>query len=174
MSNNITIQGDVNNIYLIKETIGKIINQNDKVIFETLIGSTTENDWGTKDVSYEDSEFLFTENKIYLSPETEWDPPIGFCLILSEKYNVTVDIIYYEIGNDFCGRIVIQGGEIVSKEEYEFMKGLYYLYRGHFWTEFEFDIVSKGITENQIRERYGYCDEEDLNKMFSICREKSF
>jgi hypothetical protein len=73
--------------------------------------------WGTKwNPSVRDFERLDTENKVVLSLDTAWAPPIEFFDKFSQLYpTANIQIIYYEPGMNFCGRAVIQNGKVSDR-----------------------------------------------------------
>lgn len=75
------------------------------------------NNWGTKwNPTVCDFQKVDTENKVVLSLDTAWAPPIEFFDKLSQLYPTTnIEIIYYEPGMNFCGRAVIQNGNVADR-----------------------------------------------------------
>jgi hypothetical protein len=74
------------------------------------------------------------------SVSTAWSPPEPFCLRLSEKYGVDVEITFFEGGANFAGRSYYSEGEEIESETYSYREGMYYLDSEVFWIEVDSDM----------------------------------
>lgn len=138
--NNITITGSEKGLNKIKRIVQSLESVEDK-LFQSLIGLPedtdmesygnqgwyqTNVDWfGTKwDVG---TEFVqeMTDTYIYMSGDTAWSPPINFCIQLSKRYGVEVEMYYEEPGSDFCGKTHIDSQGNYTEEDYSYQEGLY-------------------------------------------------
>lgn len=72
-------------------------------------------------------------------PNTAWSPPLGFCSLLSKKYKVNVEIIFYESGCDFSGKYVFNNGIVISRMDVDYSHGLYLWDTDYFFERFEED-----------------------------------
>ena len=154
-------------------------------MFETLVGIDNSgkghmenklqlniNGWGTKwDVLGTGIYPSYTETSIDLNFDTAWSPPIGFCQMLSEKYHVKCVIQYEEGGNDFCGKTIVENGEIISEEDYSYREGLYIFNKEGFWNEIQSDIdtyVSGKEFFNDNFKNNNYLIVDDKNEIISM------
>jgi hypothetical protein len=171
-SNSITINGDKKQISIIKHALE---SNKDKCVFETLVGreprytdeqyengawyDSNVSYWGCKwDVSYDDSNIVYDEQSISLSPDTAWSPPIEFCNNLVKMYKVSVHIFYSEPGIGFCGEtnIYLDGDGILITDdtEYGYLEGLYILDNDLFWSEVDYYVDSYGENDEDSVEKY--------------------
>lgn len=171
-SNTITINGDKKQISIIKHALE---SNKDKNVFETLVGreprytdeqyengawyDSNVSYWGCKwDVSYDDSNIVYDEQSISLSPDTAWSPPIEFCNNLVKMYKVSVHIFYSEPGIGFCGEtnIYLDGDGILITDdtEYGYLEGLYILDNDLFWSEVDYYVDSYGENDEDSVEKY--------------------
>lgn len=151
-SNEILIFGDPEKVRTIWKVLDNIEDHNENIVFRSLCGinptvSKEEYEsgkwydanieyWGTKwDVSLDDCQMTYEDDVILMSPNTAWSPPVNFCVKLSREYGVNVEIVYYEIGNDFSGRVRIDNGTIHEDIDGTYYEGLYKIDRELFWTE---------------------------------------
>lgn len=194
-SNYITITGTKTAIKKIKKDIESIENPQDSGVFEKLVGiepTTTQeeydnggwynsnvNYWGTKwDVSVDDSNFVFEDTTIHMSPVTAWSPPIGFCTALAKKYKVEVSVVYEEPGCDFAGKTLIDKKGESDDECYSFIEGIYYFSNESFWYEVDSDIESYKddsdgkIVEEVVEERYDFVSKEDKEKILKMYKDE--
>jgi hypothetical protein len=193
-SNSITINGDKKQISIIKHALE---SNKDKGVFETLVGREPrftdeqyENGawydsnvgyWGTKwDVSYDDSNIVYDEQSISLSPDTAWSPPIEFCNNLVKMYKVSVHIFYSEPGIGFCGETNIyldEEGTLFSDDtEYGYLEGLYILDNDLFWSEVEYYVDAYGendedSVENYVDELFPFITNEDKKSIIEQINE---
>lgn len=190
-SNHIVITGSKTAISKIKKDIESIENSQDATLFQTLVGidpSTTQDEydkggwynsnvnyWGTKwDVSVDESNLIFDDQTIHMSPDTAWSPPVGFCTALAKKYKVEVSITYQEPGCDFCGRTLIEKNGDADDECYSFREGLYYLDKESFWYEVESDIEwhkdedDDKSNEEFVEETYSFVSDEDKEEILKL------
>lgn len=181
-SNKIIIVGAPDNIKSVISKIREIPEGNKCVLFETLIGKDEKSgDWyesnlkryGTKwDVSVNECRGEFNENSIHLYPSTAWSPPVPFCMTLAKEYGVNVEIVYWESGNDFCGRVYInQDGVVESEDDYDYNEGMYNLMNEDFWNDRENDYLddmeSDSIRE-YVEENFSFVNEDDKIRIIEI------
>ena len=126
--------------------------------------------------------------------DTAWTPPSNFCKELAKQYDVTVQIVYMEQGNDFCGREVYDINGTVEEEEYSYMEGLYHLKEDDFEYEFEIGLDFYGeegdmddseleeeneeeVSDEEIREvlmqKYDYISESMADKLLDMIKERN-
>ena len=157
--NSISISGDAENIAMIAEIIAdtnrkKNDESNTSLHFKNLVGiprnmsaETYEKEWYDTNIRYwgckwdvDDLQEDVDEDFIHLSFDTAWSPATGFCRLLSEIYNVEVEIFYYEGGCDFCGQAKYDNGNTLQDDCYGYREGMYILDKEMFWNELENDI----------------------------------
>jgi hypothetical protein len=181
-SNEITITGDKDKIKSVLTKIREIPENDNAVLFKTLIGEDPDlkkvgwyesnlKRYGTKwDVSVGDCNGEFDEEQIKLYPDTAWSPPVPFCITLAKEYGVYVKIVFYEPGCDFAGMSFINpNGEIEMEEDYEYDQGRYVLDNDGFWGDRENDYLDdvEDMTTH-IEERFPFLDESDVTKLKEI------
>lgn len=192
-SNHITITGDKEKIQSIRRVLEMEIpldKRQEANVFITLVGippnmslneyrekwyNTNVDNWGTKwDVSYNESYFEFSENRITMSPDTAWSPPIGFAQSLCKRYGVKVEMFYEEPGNDFCGRTKIDEEGYLMEEDYTYIRGKYVLDREGFWNEIISNIEFAKEDDVSLEEfilDYNYVTEEDKKEIEKLYNE---
>lgn len=132
------------NVYGTKDEIKKIVDvldastdgnrYADANLFESLVPECK--DWGCKwDVAIRQAYIDNNEEEICLSFETPWSPPLNFFQEMAKKYNVVINVLYDEPGNDFAGEADIDREGNIDNREYEYLKGLYYRGDDIFWDE---------------------------------------
>lgn len=179
-SNNITITGDVDKIKTIADILNGLGDKNP--VFVSLIDNEPNadpNDWyehnirrfGTKwDVNIDESNIQIGEDCITMSPSTAWGPPVAFCITLAEKYDVTVEISYFEPGSDFAGKVTVRDGNLIE-DEYTYMEGLFILDNEAFWYDLEqfyFPTDYEGTPEEYIAKEFSYLNSEDRDTAVEI------
>lgn len=92
--------------------------------------------WGCKwDVSIRSACIDVNDEEITLSFETPWSPPLNFFQEMAKKYNVVINVLYDEPGNDFAGEADIDREGNIDNREYEYLEGLYHRGDDIFWDE---------------------------------------
>jgi hypothetical protein len=178
-NNSIVIQGDKDKIKTILEKIGDI--NSDCNLFENLIGKDPDIDtigwyesnlrrFGTKwDVSPNESNIEFCDDKITMSPQTAWSPPVYFCEALSKDYGVKVELTFYEPGCDFAGRVTFdENGEVVEELDYTYYEGLFHMDNESFWTEIDeyyFPLDYEKTPDDYVKENFFYLNADDKDKV---------
>ena len=187
-NNVISITGEKEKIRVILKKIGEIPTITDNKLFETLIGTDPEpaqgwyesnlKRYGTKwDVSPEDSNIIFDDESIIMTPSTAWAPPVPFCITLAQEFGVQVEITFFEPGCDFAGRSLInEQGEIIEENDYDYNEGMYILDNDGFWNERENDLLSEEELEGKtlteyVAQRFSYVDEESRPELVVIYEE---
>jgi hypothetical protein len=95
--------------------------------------------------------------------------------MLSKQYGVKCEIEYEEGGSDFCGKTIVDNGEITSEEDYGYMEGKYKFDNEGFWYEIESDIecniddceTGEEFFENNYKDA-NYLDEEDKSEIIEM------
>jgi len=134
--NVITISGDREKVKSVLRKIKEIRQGDCRILFETLIGTDPDQNvgwyqsnlvrYGTKwDVSVDDCNGKFDDDKIVLQPQTASSPPINFCTTLAKEYGVNVDIIFFEPSENFSGKVSINSlGETVEEIDLDYIDGV--------------------------------------------------
>lgn len=154
-SNTITIKGDqqvLNSIYNILK------RESDEGLFMRLIGKepgmTTERYetewyqsniryWGCKSDVEMDFHYELNDGELVLHPDTPYSPPIEFCRTLCTSYGVDIEMYYYGIEDDFCGKTYLTKEGFINEEDYDYLDGLYIFGDMEmFWNEVESRIES--------------------------------
>lgn len=171
--NIITITGDVDKIKTVTDILNGLGDKDS--VFVALIGNEPDynpEDWyehnrrwfGTKwDVYKDECNLEITEDCINMSPSTAWSPPVPFCITMADKYDVTVEISYFESGGDFAGKVTVRNGS-VTEDEYKYMEGLFVLDTDNFWYELEqfyFPTDIDKTPEEYIAEEFPYLNDRD-------------
>ena len=147
--NKITITGKDCDILEIKKIIKKLYSNPTSGFMEAFVGKHPKGDepspgltlsyntqyWGTKwDVDIEKVGFhYFSDDKIVLEMRTAWSPPEEFCKKLSEKYNVIVKNIFFELGCFFNGCFTYNGESIKQFIFQEMKECIYQFDKNYFW-----------------------------------------
>jgi hypothetical protein len=212
--NEITITGKIENVRNLMDKIDAfLVTTEDQRIphhglFMTLIGlpegitEITDDNWydtniswlGTKWDIFPPINVDYSEGFLFMTFDTAWTPPSNFCKELAKQYDVTVQIVYMEQGNDFCGREVYDINGTVEEEEYSYMEGLYHLKEDDFEYEFEIGLDFYGeegdmddseleeeneeeVSDEEIREvlmqKYDYISESMADKLLDMIKERN-
>ena len=136
---------DVLNFYLSEESsdceIGifeKLLGVNPKIIYDDYDDEVMSNIqyWGTKWDVFELDEYKVncSDNFIDIEIDTANSPPIEFCKKLSKKYNVSINIVFYELGLEFAGECVINDlGEEIGYTPYKDINEAICCFDSNFW-----------------------------------------
>jgi hypothetical protein len=74
--------------------------------------------WGTKWDVGDGIRFEKTEDGVLYGFDTAWSPPLAWMGAAAKAYPaLKFDIKYCECGNDFSGRVIYEGGKLVSEKE---------------------------------------------------------
>lgn len=214
--NELTITGEKDNVQKIKDIIDEFLQTPEdqrkphQGLFLTLIGlpedvtEITDENWyslntswlGTKwDIFPNSPTVDYMDGFLFTTFDTAWTPPSNFCKELAKKYNVMVELMYMEEGNDFCGKQVYDVDGSVEEEEYTYLEGLYYFKEDDFEYEFEngLDFYDDSfdedgdedteseevdeVTDDQIREvlmlKYDYISESMADRLLDMIKEKN-
>lgn len=153
-SNFISIEGSKENISKIKRMIALVNNDDNKGLFQTLVGrdETLTQDqydnggwydsnierWGCKwDLSPDDTTIDMGDESITINCQTAWSPPTGFCKLLGETYGVKVRCEYEEGGCDFAGYYEIDENGNENEQTFPYLEGIYHNDQDLFWFEME-------------------------------------
>jgi hypothetical protein len=184
--NEIKITGDNNKIIGITK---KIKSSKNGLLFETLIGKHpkyTDENWYEKncewfgckwDVIINECNIEFGDDFIIINPQTAWSPPEPFCKTLSQKFNVNVEIFYFEPGMDFAGRSEFYNGDLIDEINYDdCQEGKYELNNERFWQDEECDYLDEdrldGSTlDEYIEIYYSFLKESDVPRLKQILQE---
>ncbi|MEI6586721.1 MAG: hypothetical protein WCL56_11580 [Sediminibacterium sp.] len=132
------------------ELTGEVFEKRDT--FDYLVGKDedyTEANWyehnlsryGTKwDVAPSDfmsqAEDDILDNEFFSAGfQTAWSPPIGFCILLSQLYQVRVEITFDESGDYYAGKGIWENGEQIECWSLPLMEGMYKIDDDWFWNE---------------------------------------
>ena len=187
--NSLMIKGNKESIAKITELL-KSIEGKETGMFQTLVGiddsgeghmkdklQLNKNGWGTKwDVYGNQIEPSYDDVLICIYGfQTAWSPPVGFCQMLSKQYGVKCELQYEEPGNDFCGKTIVEDGEIVDEDDYDYREGKYKFDNEGFWYEIDSDIdcyVNDFETGEEFFEGTykddDYLDEDDKNEIIKM------
>lgn len=189
--NYITVIGFKKSTDKLFDDIQKLNGKGDGV-FQHLIGlddDYNEDNWydhnvnrfGTKwDVDYHDLNLEYTDDgpmgRITMSPMTAWSPPLPFAKLLSDKYGVTVEVVYQEPGNDFSGKYTAFGDGTDEINEYDtYDEGLYYNDNDYFWENitqntFEYYYDSE-ISTDEVVSNYPFLNEKEKIELTNLWEE---
>lgn len=193
-SNSIIIKGTEEQITLLTRILNDVpkLEPQNRVVFESLIGRDPEmgkeeyeqggwfnanSSWyGTKwDVSYDDCNFTFEKEYIYMYPDTAWSPPINFGVLLHKMYGVEVEMFYSEGGNDYCGKAYINEHGLLE-EDYDYLEGNYRFDEEYFWeslfqNEVEYAIDNEMSVDDFVA-KFPYVDKEDKKEIRKIYKQE--
>ena len=160
--NHIEVKGKPNDIKKISNIIENLKEEEDYILFQSLIGlpegtdiEKYNDDWydinvnwfGTKwDVGFDFVQEI-EEDYILFSGDTAWSPPINFCKELSRLYNVQVEMYFEEGGYDFCGKCWINSEVGYSEEVYCYQEGIYRFEGFQEWYEREWELMSDWLVD---------------------------
>lgn len=190
--NHIVIKGEPNDIKKISDIIENLKEEKVDELFQSLIGlpdgidveNYNENwydinmEWfGTKwDIGIDFVEEI-EENYILFSGDTAWSPPTNFCVELSKKYNVQVEMYFEEPGWDFCGKYWIGSKDgLYKKEVYTYQEGVYRFGGFQEWYDREWEYNSECLLEELdeednpdfqkvIKESYPFLNNEEVYQL---------
>jgi hypothetical protein len=140
--NRVEITGDSDTLSKLKErfdalTSGFLTTSTYQSMFE---GNTTGNnrdftdvDWGSKRLDC--SSYELEDGKITFAGDSAWAPPMEFYQMLSEDWDVKVEVWYDERGMDFAGHVVFESGDTEVEEEWTYWENLYLNDRNQFEEE---------------------------------------
>lgn len=100
--------------------------------------------------------------------ESRWSPPVGFCRLLSEMYQVCVKITFDEGGNDFSGNSQFTNGETDFDETWAYLEGIYNMDTDWFWNEMNSQIeyyIEDEVEIVEFLEDYHFLSKEDFEKL---------
>ena len=95
-------------------------------------------DWGSKWTVFNniETDFQYPEDShIHISGYSAWTPTLGFWQKLSKDFEVTIDLNYYERGNDFAGVVNFENGEEITHEQMTYWEYLYQYDTSYLWEE---------------------------------------
>jgi hypothetical protein len=160
--NQIKVQGEPKDIKKISDIIKNLKKERVDGLFESLIGlpdgidvENYNKNWyeincawfGTKwDIVINFVEEI-GENYIFFSGNTALSPPKNFCIELSKKYNVRVEMYFDESGCDFCGKRWIDSEGVYKEEVYTYQEGIYRLKGFQEWYDREWEYTSEYLLE---------------------------
>lgn len=208
--NEITISGEIGNVQKLVDKINAFLETPEEMrkphqgLFLTLIGlpedvtEITDDNWydtnlswiGTKWDIFPPMNVDYSEGVLFMSFDTAWTPPSNFCRELAKQYDVTVQNVYMEQGNDFCGKEIYDINGSVEESEYSYMEGLYYLKEDDFEYEFENELdfyndnygdeeseSGDDVSDEEIKEaiwiKYDFIPEYDIDKYVNLVKEKN-
>lgn len=184
--NEVVISGSEEKIKEIKNLISTV--NEDRGLFETLIGfdpNISREDyekggwyesnikyWGCKwDVPDDEVDPVFVDNNtIRLFIFTAWSPPIKFCEHLANKFDVDVQITFFEAGVNFSGRYEISNDHIEGYD-CDYIEGLYRYDNDIFWHEI-YDRIERSIEFSETFEEFisskNYLDDVEKRELKNI------
>lgn len=181
--NHIVVKGESNDIKRISNIIENLKEEED-ILFQSLIGLPEGTDvekyndnwydinvkwFGTKwDVGIDFVEKI-EEDYILFSGDTAWSPPINFCIELSKKYNVQVEMYFEEHGWDCCGKCWIDSNGGNKEEIYSYHKGVYFFKGFQDWYDREWEYESEYLLE-EINEEDNPDLQEVIKKSFPFLK----
>ena len=115
-------------------------------------------------IEYVEVEY-FLDNIIKLTFYTYLTPCIDFSKKLASRYNVNVELIYYNQGDDFSGKIQIYRNQVVRDEKYSFWQGLYLNDTENFWINIYSTFNIKLSFMEFILQRNLHILDRDFNKL---------
>ena len=83
---------------------------------------------------------LLEDNKVFIDTSSHWTPIIPFMSKLCMKYNVKGSIDYFEYGQDFGGRAIIDTNGDVQDNRYSYHQALFLFENETFWNKIENDV----------------------------------
>ena len=83
-------------------------------------------------IEYIDTSFL-NDNVIKLRFYTYQTPCIEFVKKIAGRFNINVELFYYNEGGEFSGKIQIYRNQLVKNEKYSYWQGIYLNKRSEFW-----------------------------------------
>jgi hypothetical protein len=170
--NHIEVKGKPNDIKKISNIIENLKKEKNDMLFQSLIGlpegidiEKYNDDWydinvnwfGAKwDVGIDFVEEI-EEDYILFSGYTAWSPPTNFCIELSKRYNVQVEMYFEESGFDYCGKSWIDSEGGCSEELYAYQEGIYRFEGFQDWYEREWELMSDWLVD-ELYEEEGFPD----------------
>lgn len=134
--------------------------------------------WGCKwDVKIKNAYTDIYDEEIRLSFDTPWSPAVGFCEQLAKKYNVSVNLLYDEPGNDFAGELDIDEDGNVHNREYKYLEGIYHRGDDIFWDEVRSQLdymfeEGEDVTAEYIAEWLPFMTDADLHDLLQEYEDK--
>lgn len=208
--NEITISGEIENVQKLVDKVNAFLETPEEMrkphqgLFLTLIGlpegvtEITDDNWydtnlsrlGTKWDIFPPMNVDYTEGFLFMTFDTAWTPPSKFCEELAKQYDVTVEIIYMEQGNDFCGKEVYDINGSLEQSEYSYMEGLYHFKEDDFEYEFENELdfytdsgekddseIEEEVTDEQIREtlmqKFDYISDYVADRLVDMIKDRN-
>jgi len=208
--NEITITGEIENVQKLIDKVNAFLETPEEMrkphqgLFLTLIGlpegvtEITDDNWydtnlshlGTKWDIFPPMNVDYSEGVLFMAFDTAWTPPSNFCRELAKQYDVTVQNVYMEQGNDFCGKEIYDINGSVEESEYSYMEGLYHLKEDDFEYEFENELdfyndnygeeesesdddVSDEEIKEAILEKYDFISDNHIDKFVNLVKEKN-
>lgn len=189
--NHIVVKGEPNDIKMISNIIENLKEEEDEILFQSLIGlpegidiEKYNDDWydinvnwfGTKwDVGLDFVQEI-KEDYILFSGETAWSPPEDFCKELSRLYNVQVEMYFEEPGAGFCGKCWIDSEANCYEEDYDYQEGIYRFNGFQSWYERKWKLVSDWLVDElsnedtpdfqrAIRDNLPFLNDEEVDQL---------
>ncbi len=189
--NHIVVKGEPNDIKKISNIIENLKEEEDEILFQSLIGlpegidiEKYNDDWydinvnwfGTKwDVGLDFVQEI-KEDYILFSGETAWSPPEDFCKELSRLYNVQVEMYFEEPGAGFCGKCWIDSEANCYEEDYDYQEGIYRFNGFQSWYERKWKLVSDWLVDElsnedtpdfqrAIRDNLPFLNDEEVDQL---------
>ena len=178
--NHIQVKGEPNDIKKISNIIENLKEEENNMLFQSLIGlpegtdiAKYNDDWldinvkwfGTKwDVRFDFVKEI-KEDYILFSGYTAWSPPTNFCIELSKRYNVQVEMYFEEPGWNFCGKYWIDSEARFSEEVYDYHEGVYRFKGFQEWRDREWEFESECLLE-ELNEEDNPDFQKDIKKSF--------
>lgn len=112
----------------------------------------------------------------YFNCDTAWSPCTEFVKKVCKKYGVEGRIEYSEGGDDFAGIVEIDvNGDEVSRKDMTYDEYQYGEVSKIYFFDYFADNVADGLieSEEQIKERYSFVSEEDMDELISLYHKHS-
>jgi len=185
--NRVEITGDSNTLIKLKERFDSLENgflttNTYPSMFEGNTSGTqrdfTDVDWGSKRLDC--STYELENGKITFAGDSAWAPPLEFYQLLSEDWDVTIDVKYDERGMDFAGHAVFESGDLEVDEEWTYWENLYLNDKEQFneeilehagWCE-TFDEVIENLSIDNWKTQTDF-NPEDFREMFDNYRDEN-
>lgn len=189
--NHIVVKGEPNDIKKISNIIENLKEEEDEILFQSLIGlpegidiEKYNDDWYDINVNWFgtkwDVEFDFVKeikkDYILFSGHTAWTPPVNFCVELSKLYNVQVEMYFEEPGAGFCGKCWIDSEANCYEEDYDYQEGIYRFNGFQSWYERKWKLVSDWLVDElsnedtpdfqrAIRDNLPFLNDEEVDQL---------
>ena len=119
--------------------------------FSTIYGTK----WDFKMSEIRENMSTNNEDTLSITVSSAWSPPSGFCLMLSKKFNLKIELIYSEPGCDFAGIEIYHDGDIIKDESWGYLEGLYNVFDEEdldieIENQLEYLFEDKGVTKDDV------------------------